>query len=58
MDQAQIFGIVRTLLSAVGGYLVGKGILDDATAVALSGALATVVAGIWSILSKKKQVGG
>lgn len=54
MDQSQVFGIVRTLLSAVGGYLVGKGVLDDATAVALSGALATVVAGIWSVWSKKR----
>lgn len=54
MDQAQVFGIVRTVLSALGGYLVGKGFVDEATATSLAGAGATILAAIWSVVSKRK----
>jgi len=57
MTSEAIGGIVRTILSAVGGYYVGKGLIDSDTAVQLAGAAATLAAGIWSILNKKKLVG-
>jgi hypothetical protein len=47
MTGEQIAGIVRAIVAAVGGYLVGKGLADAETA-------ATIVAAVWSVLSKKK----
>lgn len=55
MSGEEIGGIVRTLLSAVGGYLVGQGIVDAATATSIAGALATLVAAAWSIYAKRKH---
>lgn len=55
MLQAQIFGIVRTLLAGLGGYFVAKGAVDQETATALAGAGATILVGVWSIVSKKKD---
>lgn len=54
MNGEQIAGIVRAVISAVGGYLIGKGIVDAATVTAVAGAAATIVAAVWSVYSKKK----
>ena len=54
MTGEQIGGIVRTLASAVFGYLAGKGLIDGETAIALAGAAATIGVAIWSVISKKK----
>ena len=53
MTSDQVAGIVRAIIAAVGGYLVGKGITDAATVTAVGGAVATIVAAVWSVLSKK-----
>lgn len=54
MNGEQVAGIVRALVAAVGGYLVGKGLADAETVAAVAGAAATVAAAVWSVLSKRK----
>jgi hypothetical protein len=54
MTGEQIAGIVRAIVAAVGGYLVGKGLADAETVAAVAGAAATIAAAVWSVLSKKK----
>lgn len=54
MNGEQIGGIVRAVVSAIGGFFVGKGVLDAETATALAGAAATIGAAVWSVLAKKK----
>jgi hypothetical protein len=51
---SEIGGIVRTLVSALGGYLVAKGAIDSETATTVGGALATIIVGVWSVWSKRK----
>jgi hypothetical protein len=54
MTAEQIAGIVRTVVAALGGFLVAKGVADAETVAAVAGALATLAAAAWSWLSKKK----
>ena len=53
MTSDQIGGIVRAIVSAVGGYFIGKGLLDASMVTSLAGAAATIASAIWSVLSKK-----
>lgn len=53
MDKNEVYGVVRTVLAAVGGILVGKGYIDSETAVAIAGAIATIAAAVWSVKSKR-----
>jgi hypothetical protein len=53
MTGEQVGGIVRALLSAIGGYLVGKGLVDEGTMTAVVGAGVTIVTAVWSVLSKR-----
>jgi hypothetical protein len=53
MNKNEVYGVVRTILAAVGGYFAGQGMIDSETAVALAGAGATIVAAVWSIRSKR-----
>lgn len=53
MTKNEIYGVVRTILAAIGGVAVGKGYIDSETAVALAGAIATVAAAVWSVKSKR-----
>lgn len=48
MTSDQIGGIIRTILAAIGGVIVGKGWIDNETMLAISGAIATIVVGGWS----------
>lgn len=54
MTQEQLYGAIRTLLAALGGTLVTKGIIDEETLMALSGAGAVLIVGAWSYFSKRK----
>lgn len=53
MTKEQFLGIVRHTLTFVGGILVMKGILSDASNAELSGAVLTLAGGIWSIIKNK-----
>ena len=55
MTQDEILGIVRTLLSAIGGYAVAKGLIDQATMITLAGAAASIIVAIWSVVSKRPK---
>ena len=54
MTQEQVGGIVRALVSAAGGYLVGQGLIDAQTMMTVGGAITTLAVAVWSIYSKKK----
>jgi len=49
----QIGGIVRAVVAAVGGILVGKGVIDAQTATAVAGAVATIAVAVWSVIAKR-----
>lgn len=53
MSNDQIAGIIRAVVAAVGGYFVGKGLVDADTVATIGGALATLGTAIWSVRSKK-----
>lgn len=53
MTGEQIWGIVRTILAAGGGYIVAKGYLDNATMTSIIGAIGTLFIAGWSVWSKK-----
>lgn len=57
MTGEALAGIVRAVMAALGGYLVGKGVIDNETANNLAGAAVVIVTGVWSVLNKKKLVG-
>ncbi len=54
MTTEEIGGIVRAVVAAIGGILVGKGVIDAQTATAVAGAVATIAVAVWSIVSKRK----
>lgn len=58
MNKNELYGVVRTILAAIGGVLVGKGYIDSETAVAVAGAGATVIVAVWSIRSKREVTQG
>lgn len=53
LSKEQLMGLVRHTLTFVGGILVAKGLLDDATLVELVGGASTLAGAIWSIIAKK-----
>tara|TARA_R110000823_G_C15529438_1_gene456641 strand:- start:41 stop:214 length:174 start_codon:yes stop_codon:yes gene_type:complete len=55
MNKEQVLGVLRHSLTFIGGLLVAKGLVDDAIVAELSGALLTLVGGIWSVLIKSKS---
>lgn len=48
MTQDQVGGVIRALLSAAGGYLAGKGLIDTETWLTISGAVLTLFTAGWS----------
>ena len=53
MSSEQFAGILRAVLAAAGGYVMGKGWADEATVTAIGGALLTIGTAIWSVRSKR-----
>ena len=53
MNKEQILGLIRHLLTFVGGFLITKGVIDQGTSVEAIGAITTLIGTIWSVLSKK-----
>jgi uncharacterized membrane protein YphA (DoxX/SURF4 family) len=54
MKKEQLLGILRHVLTFVGGILVARGLATDVLSNELIGAAMTLVGGIWSIISKNK----
>mgnify|MGYP001270418428 CR=1 FL=1 len=53
MQAEQIWGLLRTILAAVGGVAVGKGWIDEQTFTAVLGGVGTIFVAVWSWKSKK-----
>lgn len=53
MDAGQVAGIVRHVLTFVGGIAVAKGLIDTETAAQVVGALATIIGVVWSVIAKR-----
>jgi energy-converting hydrogenase Eha subunit C len=53
MHAEQLWGIVRTILAAIGGWIAAKGYVDDATIQAVIGAIGTIFVAVWSFVAKK-----
>lgn len=54
MNMDMILGLVRHILTAAGGVLVAKGVIDEGTLTQVVGAVITLGGVIWSVLAKKK----
>lgn len=52
MKKEQVLGIVRHILTFVGGIAIAKGIIDETVFTELSGGLLTLIGAIWSVVSK------
>ena len=52
MKKEQALGIVRHTLTFLGGLLITKGLVDESMVQELSGAVMTLVGGIWSVIAK------
>ena len=54
MNGEQVWGIVRTILAAAGGWAAAKGYVDDASLQAILGGLGTVFVAVWSVIAKRQ----
>lgn len=54
ITKEQVLGILRHVLTALGGYLVSKGLLGDSAVEEGIGAVLTLTGVVWSVLSKRK----
>ncbi len=52
MQETQIAGIIRAVVSALGGYLVGRGFIDEANSEVIMGAVVTIGTAAWSVWAK------
>ena len=55
MDQAQILGILRGVLAALGGSLVANGVFNDGQLQTIIGAVLTIAPIVWSVVQKHQQ---
>lgn len=53
MTSDQVWGVVRAILAAAGGYLVAKGTISSDTLNQILGGLGTIFVAGWSIWVKK-----
>lgn len=54
MKKEQVLGILRHTLTFVGGVLITKGFIDEATATEIIGGVITLVGTVWSVVEKAK----
>jgi hypothetical protein len=55
MNKDQLLGILRHVLTFVGGILVLQGWVDEGLLQETIGAVATLVGTVWSVIEKKKK---
>ena len=53
MNVQEVMGVVRAVLSGVGGILVAKGFLGSSDVEIVVGAVVSVVTVVWSVLQKR-----
>ena len=54
MTGDQVWGIVRTILAAIGGWVVAKGYVSNELLTAILGGVGTIFVAVWSVFSKDK----
>jgi hypothetical protein len=52
MNAEQITSIIRQILLAVGGFVVGKGWVDNETMLQIAGALSVIIGSVWALWSR------
>ena len=55
--KAKMMGLIRSLLIAVGGFAVGKGLVDEAMMMEIVGGGMAVIGAVWSWKDPAKKVG-
>ena len=55
LTKDQLMGIVRHVITFVGGILVTKGLIDDSILTEIVGGSVALSGAIWSIVSKNKS---
>lgn len=55
MTLEMMLGVLRSIVAAVGGWLVGKGLLDASLVEQISGGLITLATAAYSVWSKTKH---
>lgn len=55
MTSEEFGGVIRTVLAFGGGYFVSQGYIDNATMLAVVGALVTLATAGWSVWVKKRK---
>jgi hypothetical protein len=53
MNKEQVLGLIRHILTFVGGIVLTKGLIDESLYTELVGGVTTLVGTIWSIVGKK-----
>lgn len=53
MTGEQVWGVVRTILAAVGGWAVAKGYVSNELLTAVLGGVGTIFIAAWSVFAKK-----
>ena len=56
-NKKKALGLIRTILTAGGGYISGRGYIDESLAIELAGAITIIIGGIWSWFSPEKNQG-
>lgn len=54
MKKEQVLGIVRHVLTFVGGILITKGLIDEALSMEIIGGVIGLTGTIWSVVEKNK----
>ena len=55
MNKKKILGVIRHVLTAGGGYLVGQGLIDESQAMEIVGALITLLGFGFSYFAPEKK---
>ena len=53
LDPKTLGDVLRSILTFVGGFLVSRGILDEATMVTVAGAIAAMLVALWPVFFGK-----
>lgn len=53
LSKEQVLGIARHALTFIGGIVVMKGLVDEATVTEIIGGVMTLAGTVWSVIDKK-----
>jgi hypothetical protein len=52
MNKEQKLGVIRHVLTFVGGILLAKGLVDESLMTDLVASIMVIIGGVWSVVSK------